>query len=65
MLLPAQNEHHMTKYFCDICGKEIKGVNKEIRVIAWGLLAHKSYCRSCFQAEKNWKVIHSLKVTVA
>ncbi|MBI5613371.1 hypothetical protein HY947_00430 [Candidatus Gottesmanbacteria bacterium] len=50
----------MIKRLCDICLREIteRHGDVEIRVDAQDEFEFLVYCYSCFQARKNWKLIH-------
>jgi len=43
-----------TKYFCDICKKEVRN---PVRV-GW----RREYCEKCWKDKKNWSKIHSKKI---
>lgn len=51
----------MTKYFCDICKKAVDYENS-IQVHGWLRKTNSMYCVDCFQNNKNWKIIHGLRI---
>ena len=65
MQLQVYDQNPMTKHFCDFCKKQFPDIDQFVSVGYRGLFSRKEYCYDCFQNQKNWELIHKIKVNKA